>query len=127
MGNLFSGNFMPHGHCYLWKPEILWMHVISDAIITCSYFSIPIILTYIVHQSRGKIPFNTQFLLFAIFILACGTTHLMEIVNVWQSHYVLSGVIKVVTAVASLGTAISLVRIIPKIIKKLQVKENGQQ
>ncbi len=127
MGNLFSGNFMPHGHCYLWKPEILWMHVISDLIIMCSYFSIPIVLTYIVYKSRGKIPFNTQFLLFAIFILACGTTHLMEIVNVWQSRYVLSGVIKVVTAIASIGTAISLFSTIPKIIKKLQIDDYEKQ
>lgn len=24
---LFSSDFMPHGHCYLWKPEIVWLHL----------------------------------------------------------------------------------------------------
>lgn len=120
MDQLFSGNFMPHGHCYLWKPEILWMHVISDAVIVFAYFSIPLLLTYIVYKSKGKIPFNSLFLLFAIFILACGTTHLMGIINVWQSKYVISGVVKIITALASIGTAIALFPVIPKIIKAMQ-------
>lgn len=120
MDDLFSGHFMPHGHCYLWKPEILWMHVISDAVITLAYFSIPLTLTYIVYKSKGKIPFNGFFLLFAIFILACGTTHLLEIVNVWKSEYVISGFVKVITAIASIVTAISLIPVMPDIIRKLQ-------
>ena len=28
-----SSYFMPHGHCYLWIPTILWMHVLSDLLI----------------------------------------------------------------------------------------------
>ena len=28
---LFSSDFMAHGYCYLWKPEIVWLHAISDA------------------------------------------------------------------------------------------------
>ena len=114
-----SYNFMPHGHCYLWKPEILWLHVVSDTLIALAYFSIPITLTYIVHRSEGKIPFNRFFLLFAIFILACGTTHIFEIINVWQSKYILSGLIKAITAITSIGTAFSLVKILPKILKAL--------
>ena len=38
--------FMPHGMCYLWRPGILALHVISDALITLSYFSIPFTLLY---------------------------------------------------------------------------------
>ena len=44
--SLFRSDYMPHGHCYLWKPEILWLNVISDVLITFAYFSFPIAIYY---------------------------------------------------------------------------------
>ena len=41
---LFEADFMPHGHCFLCNPEVLWMHVISDAVTAVSYLSIPVAL-----------------------------------------------------------------------------------
>jgi hypothetical protein len=38
---LFSSDFMPHGYCYLWKPEIVWLNAISDGTITLAYYLIP--------------------------------------------------------------------------------------
>ena len=55
-----------------------------------------------------------MFLCFAVFIVACGTTHLMEIYNIWYPTYWLSGVVKAITAVTSVVTAILLVRLVPK-------------
>jgi PAS domain S-box-containing protein len=52
--------------------------------------------------------------MFAGFILACGTTHLMEVWNVWHGDYVLAGVIKAVTAALSLITAAILIPLAPK-------------
>jgi len=114
---MLSENFMPHGHCYLWKPSLIVLHVVSDAVIVLAYFSIPLLLVYFVAKTKERLPFNNFFLLFAIFILACGTTHLMEIINVWEANYFISGLVKAVTAVASMGTAIGLVPIIPKAIR----------
>jgi light-regulated signal transduction histidine kinase (bacteriophytochrome) len=51
---------------------------------------------------------------FAIFIVACGTTHLMEILNIWKPTYWLSGVIKAFTALVSIVTAILLIRLVPQ-------------
>lgn len=113
LGRLFSSDFMPHGHCYLWKPEILWLHVFSDGVITASYYFIPVALVYFVRKRRD-LPFHWMFLLFGIFIFACGTTHLMEIWTVWNGTYRLAGVIKAITAVASVGTALALVPLIPQ-------------
>lgn len=118
--------FMPHGHCYLWKPEIVWMHVISDLVITLAYFAIPILLTYVIYKSKGKIPFNWLFLLFAIFIVACGTTHLIEIINVWHSKYYLAGVVKAVTALASVLTAIAMIPVLPKVIEILNEAQKSK-
>jgi PAS domain S-box-containing protein len=113
LSHLFSSDFMPHGHCYLWRPEILWLHVFSDGVITASYYFIPVALVYFVRK-RKDLPFNWMFLLFGVFIFACGTTHLMEIWTVWNGAYRLSGVIKAITAVASVGTALALVPLIPQ-------------
>lgn len=123
MLDLFTGSFMPHGHCYLWKPAILWMHVISDVVIVLSYYSIPVILIYVVVKSKESLPFNRTFLLFAIFILACGTTHLLSLINVWQTKYALAGFVKVLTAIASLATVVSLIPILPKVIDTLRESE----
>jgi signal transduction histidine kinase len=117
LSRLFSSEgFMPHGHCYLWEPGVVWLHVISDALVFLAYLTIPITLVYIARR-RKDIPFNSMFFLFGIFIVACGLTHLMEIVTLWRPYYWLSGGVKSVTAVASIGTAFLLVRIIPKVLQ----------
>ena len=107
----YNGPFMPHGHCYLWAPGLLWLHVISDALIVFAYYSIPITLIYFVHK-RHDMRFGWMFVCFAVFIVACGTTHLMEIWNVWHSNYWMSGGIKAVTALASVPTAFLLTQLV---------------
>lgn len=57
---LLSLDFMPHGFCYLWDPRVLWLHVISDALIALSYYCIPIILVYFIHKNRN-LPFKECF------------------------------------------------------------------
>jgi len=108
-----SGDFMPHGYCYLWKPGLVWLHVVSDALIALAYFSIPITLIYFIRKRRD-LPFNWMFLCFGTFIMACGTTHAMEVWTLWHGTYWLSGAIKAVTAMASVPTAILLVHLVPR-------------
>jgi signal transduction histidine kinase len=110
---LSSDSFMPHGHCYLWRPDILWLNVVSDTIIAISYYSIPICLFYFARK-RKDLEFNWIVTLFALFILACGTTHIMDIWTVWNPQYGLQGIVKMLTATVSLVTAILLLPLIPK-------------
>jgi PAS domain S-box-containing protein len=110
---LFSSDFMPHGFCYMWDPRIVWLHVISDGLIALSYYCIPVILVYFILKNRD-LPFNRIFCMFGIFIVACGTTHLMEIWNVWHGSYLIAGVIKAITAVVSMLTAAMLVPLVPR-------------
>jgi PAS domain S-box-containing protein len=112
-GRLFDSDFMPHGHCYSWRPEIVWLHLVSDALIALAYYSIPLFLVALVRKRRD-VPFPAVFLMFGAFILACGTTHAMEIWTLWHGTYRLAGLVKVVTAVVSVGTALALVPIVPK-------------
>jgi PAS domain S-box-containing protein len=112
--NLFaSGAFIPHGHCYLWRHELVWLHVMSDALIAIAYYSIPITLIYFVRK-RVDLPFNWIFLLFGAFIIACGTTHILEIWTLWHPTYWLSGFIKAITALVSVYTALTLVPLVPR-------------
>src|SRR5712671_4605901 len=111
--NQFSSDFMAHGYCYLWKPEIVWLHAISDGLIALSYFFIPVMLVYLVRK-RQDLPFHWVFFMFGLFILSCGTTHVMEIWTLWNGTYRLAGVIKAVTAAASLLTAGFLIPLVPR-------------
>ncbi|MGA2422582.1 MAG: PAS domain S-box protein [Terriglobales bacterium] len=110
-----SSDFMPHGFCYLWDPRILWLHVISDGLIALSYYCIPMVAIYFIRRNRD-LPFSGIFWMFGTFILACGTTHLMEIWNVWHGSYLVAGVIKAVTAAISVLTAAMLIPLVPKVI-----------
>ena len=110
---LTTGGFIPHGHCYLWKPELVWLHVVSDSLIALAYYSIPFMLVYFVRKRRD-VPFDWIFLMFGSFIVACGTTHLLEVWTLWHPTYWLSGFVKAITATVSLCTAIVLVPLIPK-------------
>jgi PAS domain S-box-containing protein len=113
LARLFSSSeFMPHGHCYLWRPGVVWLHVISDGIIALAYTSIPFTLLYFVRRRRD-LPYHWIFLCFGLFIVACGATHYLEIVTLWEPVYWLSGMVKAITAFASLLTAVLLVRLIP--------------
>jgi PAS domain S-box-containing protein len=107
-----SSSFMPHGMCYLWQTDVLALHIISDALIALAYFSIPFTLLYFVRKRRD-LEFNWMFVCFAIFIVACGTSHLMEVWVIWRPDYWLSGAVKAVTALASVPTAVLLIRLLP--------------
>ena len=111
--NLFTSDFMGHGYCYLWRPEIVWLHVGSDTLITLAYYSIPVSLVYFVRKRRD-LPFHWMFIMFGAFILGCGTTHMMEVWTIWYGTYRLAGVVKLVTAALSVSTAVALVPLMPK-------------
>jgi PAS domain S-box-containing protein len=109
------GNFMPHGYCYLWNPELVWLNVIADSLVAFSYFTIPFALFWFVRKRRD-LPFSSVFVLFGVFIVACGATHAMEVWNLWHAQYWLAAAIKAVTAIASIGTALVLTRLLPKAV-----------
>jgi PAS domain S-box-containing protein len=109
---LFSNGLMPHGFCYQWKPTLIWLHAVSDTLIALAYFSIPVVLIYFVRRRRD-LPFGWMFICFGVFISACGATHVMDVWTLWVPSYWFSGGVKVVTALASVPTAVFLVRLMP--------------
>ncbi|XZN98674.1 MAG: PAS domain S-box protein [Microcoleus sp.] len=110
---LFTANYIPHGHCYLWQRELVGLHIVSDSLIAFAYYSIPLSLLYFVHQ-RQDLPFRNIFWLFGAFIISCGTTHVMEVWTLWHPVYWLSGSLKLITALISAYTAFALIPLIPQ-------------
>lgn len=112
---LSPSQYIPHGHCYLWQTPLVWLHLVSDALIAVAYFSIPAMLIYFVRK-RGDIPFSKVFLLFGAFIVLCGTGHLLDIWTLWHPAYWVSGVEQAVTALVSCYTALQLVELLPQFL-----------
>jgi PAS domain S-box-containing protein len=105
---LLPGNFLPHGDCYLWRADVLWLHVGSDAVLATSYYAIPLAIAYLVRRRRAVLPYSSVAAVFAVALLLCGTTHLMSIWTVWRPDYVVDGLIKLAAALFAATTAIMI-------------------
>ncbi|MDT0596400.1 GGDEF domain-containing protein [Glaciecola petra] len=112
---VFDGSFMPHGHCLLWRADLLFLTLVGDGLTVIAYSLIPIALIYIV-KKRIDLKFNRVFLLFAGFIAFCGLSHAMGLVNIWHGYYFIAGLIKFTTGIISILTAIFLWKIMPQIL-----------
>ncbi len=109
-------NFLTQGDAFLWQPSLVWLNVISDAAIVLAYFSIPLSLAWYVREKKD-LDFRWIYLCFAVFIFACGITHLFEIWTVWHPDYWVAGMAKALTAAISLPTAYGLFRLVPTAAK----------
>ncbi|MEA2855598.1 MAG: hypothetical protein QOE02_5695 [Rhodospirillaceae bacterium] len=105
-------DYMPHGMCFLWQPELIALHVASDSLIALAYYSIPVALIYFVIK-RTDLAFPAIFVLTGLFILACGTTHAMSVWTLWFPDYRVDGVVKAVTGLLSVGTAVAIWKVMP--------------
>ncbi|MEZ5392592.1 MAG: PAS domain S-box protein [Bryobacterales bacterium] len=122
LAQIFSTDLMPHGYCIQWRPALLWLHVISDALIAVSYFAIPIGL-HAVARRHGDLPFTRLVRLAAAFILACGTSHLLAIWTMWRPDYGVEALVKAATAIISLVAAAAFVRTAPQILGLANIRE----
>jgi signal transduction histidine kinase/DNA-binding response OmpR family regulator len=107
--------FAPHGMCLIWDQNVLALHGISDAVIALSYFSIPAVL-FIILRQRPDFNLYGVLHLFSLFIIACGITHVLSILTLWEPLYNLSSVAKVLTAIVSAVTAIVLWPLLPRVL-----------
>jgi len=124
---MLATSFLPHLYCYLRNPALVWTHVVADSLIGVSYLAISVTLGYLVHKARRDIPFHWMLLAFGMFIIACGSTHFMEVVTVWIPVYVLSAAVKVVTAVLSLSTAVVLPWTVPRVLTLVRQAKASEQ
>jgi two-component system cell cycle sensor histidine kinase/response regulator CckA len=111
---LLNKSFLPHEYCYRLNSSLIGLHLWSDLLIGISYVAISLTLVFLVRRGRRDIPFHWMFLAFGTFIIACGGTHFMEVWTLTTPVYWLSGIVKSLTAAASVFTAFALPPLVPK-------------
>ncbi len=94
-----------------------WIVLGSDFAIALAYFAIPITMWVVLRHRREDIPYPWLWTLFVVFIVACGLTHTAHIWSAimgapWLGLHATIGVI---TALASVGTAIAFAFVLPQI------------
>ncbi|MEY3106147.1 MAG: hypothetical protein RIT35_310, partial [Pseudomonadota bacterium] len=125
--DLFSlKGLIPHGYCLAWSPLLLWLTIISDTLITLSYYVIPVLMFYFI-RPRKDLLYSKIVVLIALFIVACGTTHLMSLITIWIPVYGMETISKVITAVLSVITTFSMLFIIPKALTLTSTEKLQQE
>jgi len=114
-GIVARAGFLPHGYCFQWSPGLLWTMVASDLSIALAYFSLPLVIARYARQ-RPQVNLGRLATLFAVFIFACGITHVLDVWTIWRPDYELQTAGKVVTALASVLTAVVGWRLMPKLL-----------
>jgi PAS domain S-box-containing protein len=110
-----ASDFSARWVCGNWSRGHGWLHIFSDLGVWSAYVAIPCVLGYFLLR-RQDLPFRKIFILFVAFILACGTTHLMEAILFWWPAYRLAGLIKLFTAIVSWATVIALIPVVPRVL-----------
>ncbi|WP_395744839.1 ATP-binding protein [Prosthecobacter sp.] len=121
--------FMPHSHCYLFNRQLMTLHGGSDLLIGLAYVAISATLVWLVYRARRDLPFHWMMLSFATFIVACGATHFMEVwtLTAANPHYWLSGWVKLVTAIASVTTALVLPPLVPHVLRLMEAARTSAE
>ena len=96
---------------------LLWLLITSDLAIALSYFAIPIVMAFVLRERYEDIPYRWLWTLFVAFIVACGLTHSVHVLSAFMGvdYLALQTVVEIVTALASVGTAIAFALVLPQI------------
>jgi len=107
-----SPSLMPHAVCWSQDQKLIWTMVFSNGITFLSYFTICVTLFYLARKTRGAVARDWAFFLigFGVFIVACGGTHLMEVITTWVPAFWVAAWINIITAVFSAYVAVEFAR-----------------
>src|ERR1700674_5081423 len=109
---------MPHGACLLWKPELIWLNAISDALTAGALFAVAFGLAFFAWRRHRDmlLVFRRMFWIFAIFVAVCGVTRLLSILTLWVPAYGIEGLAKGLLALISIGITAGVLRMLPRIL-----------
>lgn len=112
--DLFTTELWPaRWNCGYWSPFHGWMYIISDLVIWFAYFAIPVIILTYIYRKKYELKYTKTYILFASFILLCGSTHLLDASMFWTPVYRFNGLVRAITAITSIATVYHLLRILP--------------
>lgn len=109
---LDSDSLIPHAVCWAAAPKLIWTMVITNAITFLSYSTICITLLFLVRRTTRVIVREWAYFAigFAAFIVACGSTHLLEVITTWSPIFWVDAATNIVTAILSAYVTIMLIR-----------------
>ena len=105
----------PHGACLLWKPELIWLNAVSDAMLAGAFFATAFVLGFFVWRRRD-VMFRGVFWAFALFATFCGVTRLLSILTLWVPAYYIEGLTKGFLALISVGITAAMLLMLPRIL-----------
>jgi signal transduction histidine kinase/CheY-like chemotaxis protein len=107
---------LPHGACLLWKPELIWLNAVSDALIAGAFFTTAFVLGSYVWRRRRDVMFRGVFWSLAIFAAVCGVTRLLSILTLWVPAYDIEGIAKGFLALISLALTAAMLLMLPRLM-----------
>jgi signal transduction histidine kinase/CheY-like chemotaxis protein len=105
-----------HGACLLWKPQLIWLNAVSDAMVATAFFATAFVLAYFVWRRHRELMFRGVFLIFAIFVAVCGVTRLLSIYTLWVPAYEIEALAKAFLALISVPVTAALLLALPRIL-----------
>ncbi|MBR1190239.1 response regulator [Bradyrhizobium sp. AUGA SZCCT0240] len=105
----------PHGACLLWKPELIWLNAVSDAMLASAFFATAFVLGFFVWRRRD-VMFRGVFWTFAVFAAVCGVTRLLSILTLWVPAYGIEAFTKGFLALISVVITAALLLMLPRIL-----------
>jgi len=108
----------PRWQCGYWSDFHGWVYIISELMVWTAYFLIPLIIINYFYKKKTNIRFRKVYLLFATFILLCGSTHFLDALMFWIPMYRFNAVVRLATGVVSLFTVYHLFKVLPDLFKQ---------
>jgi len=107
-----SISLMPHAVCWRQDPHLIWTMAVTNSITFLSYLSICLTLFYLARRTRRVIVRDWGWFVvgFALFIVACGSTHLLDVITTWTPIFWVDAWTNIVTSVLSALVAVMLIR-----------------
>jgi signal transduction histidine kinase len=121
-----TASFVPHAVCWAWRPDLLAMHGISDALIAAAYMTIPLVIVTVLRKRPDLLDTKVAWM-FATFITACALSHAAAFLTLWIPYYGMQGLIKIATAAISLYTAYQLTRLLPAFLSMPSQKQMAER
>jgi len=115
-GDLDMSTLTPHGACLLWKPDLIWLNAISDAMVAIAFFTTAFVLGFYVWRRRRDVMFRSVFWALAIFTAVCGVTRLLSILTLWVPAYGIEAVVKGILAPISLADTAAMLLMLPRLL-----------
>ena len=108
----------PRWKCGYWSDFHGWLYIISELMVWTAYFMIPLLIINYFNKKKGIIRFRKVYLLFATFILLCGSTHFLDALMFWIPMYRFNAVVRLATGIVSLLTVYNLFKVLPDLFNQ---------